>query len=228
MDELGVARAVAAGDLVSPQRYHNLSLFNMRITGTGVAYRRALNEFVYRRPEHYLNDEFLARCNGLPVIMMHPEKAILDSKEFSDRVVGTMLLPYIKGDEVWGVAKIYDAEAIALLLTEKMSTSPSVLLRTTEDTAKMTLEDGSQLLIEGKPTLLDHLAICEVGVWDKGEEAYGIEQATLEAKADAEIRIIPTATYIKKSLDPIKLRNLNHGVMLLNARMSNYAARKRA
>lgn len=225
LDELGVARAIMTGDLVSPQRYQNVSLFAMRITGTGVAYRRAINEFVYRRPEHYLNDEFLARCNGLPVIMMHPDTAILDSKEFSDRVVGTMMLPYTRENEVWGIAKIYDADAISLLLTEKMSTSPSVLLRTTEDTAKMTLEDGSTLLIEGKPTLLDHLAICEQGVWDKGEEPYGIEQHTLEeAKADSDNIIIP----IKPKLDATKLRRLDQGVTLLNVRMSNLTARKRA
>ena len=204
MDELGVARAIAAGELSSPQRYHNMSLFAMRITGTGVAYRRALNEFVYRRPEHYLNEEFLARCNGLPVILMHPAKAILNSKEYNDRNVGSMFLTFIgdganfPADEVWGVAKIFDDEAIALLISDKMSTSPSVLLRTTKDTAKMTLEDGSTLLIEGKPSLLDHLAICEQGVWDKGEAPSGVESAL--ARGDSQMAT-PEEEEAKKKAD---------------------------
>ena len=208
MDELGVARAMVAGELSSPQRYQNMTLFNMRITGTGVAYRQAIDEFVYRRPEHYLNDEFLARCNGLSVIMMHPAKAILDSKEFNGRIVGTMLLPYIKGNEVWGIAKIYDDDALSILLTQPMSTSPAVLLNTSSDSLKTTMDDGSTLLIEGKPTLLDHLAICARGVWDKGGEPTGVDshltrgdsQMDEEAKkaADVEAKIKADADKAEK------------------------------
>ena len=178
MDELGLARAMASGELTSPQHFKNFWLFDMRITGTGVAYRSALNEFVYRRPEHYLTDDYLTRCNGLPVIMMHPKKATLDSKEFNDRVVGGMMLPYIKENEVWGIARIYDDAAADMMLKNKLSTSPSVILRTT-DNAKMKLEDGSTLLIEGKPALMDHLAICENGVWDKGEGPSGIRSENI-------------------------------------------------
>ncbi len=91
MDELELARLIAAGELSSPQRHMNVSLFDMRITGTGVAFRPAKREWVYRRPENYLTPDFLARCNGLPVIWIHPKGATLDSKEFSDRIVGTMI-----------------------------------------------------------------------------------------------------------------------------------------
>lgn len=178
MDELGLARAIAAGELTSPQKFKNFWLFDMRITGTGVAYRPKINEFVYRRPEHYLTADYLARCNGLPVILMHPDKAVLDSQEFSDRVIGSMMLPYIKENEVWGIARIYDDAAAAMMIDRKLSTSPSVVLRNA-DNAKMKLEDGSTLLIEGKPALMDHLAVCENGVWDKGEGPSGIRSETI-------------------------------------------------
>lgn len=183
MDELGVARAMSNGQLTSPQKYGNVTLFDMRITGTGIAYRSEKKddkgkiiqqeEFVYRRPENYLTPDFLARCNGLQVIMMHPKTAILNSKEFSARTVGAMMLPYIKGEEVWGIAKLYDDDAIKLLETETMSTSPAVLLGNGD--TKITFE-GKPLLIEGAPSLVDHLAICEHGVWDKGGEPSGIRQ----------------------------------------------------
>jgi 8-oxo-dGTP pyrophosphatase MutT (NUDIX family) len=197
MDEMGIARAMAAGDLTSPQRFHNRTLWNMRITGTGFAYRRRVNEYVYRRPEHYLTPEFLAHCNGLPVIMLHPDKVVLNSKEFSDRIVGTMLLPYINeaAKEVWGIARVYDDDTNALLLTEVMSTSPTVVLRDKGGGTRMGLDDGSTLLIEGQPAQIDHLAICEHGVWDKGGEPSGVVSVTIgdsqmtpeeKAKADAE------------------------------------------
>ena len=181
MDELGVAQAMAAGDLASPQRYDNMTLFAMRITGTGVSYRAKFNEYVYRRPENYLTPEFVQRCNGLPVIWEHPEKAMLNSDEFGSRVVGTMLWPYIDGDEVWGIAKVFDADAIKAMSDKQLSTSPAVVFRDQSVNCKMELEDGSTLLIEGKPSLLDHLAICEVGVWDKGGPPEGIRTDSAEA-----------------------------------------------
>ena len=183
-DELVVARLMAAGELPSPQNYHNVKLYNMRVTGTGVSFRPALKEYVYRRPENYLTQEFLDRCNGLAVIVKHPQSSIMDSDEFIDRVAGTVFLPYIRGDEVWAICKVYDAEAIKTLDDEQMSTSPAVLLSGGE---KMKLEDGSNLLIEGRPKLLDHLAIVARGVWDKGGDPTGIEQSNLDdaPRADA-------------------------------------------
>lgn len=179
MDELGVAKAIRDGKLMSPQRYENLSLYAMRITGTGTAYRKALDEYVYRAPENYLSAEFLERCNGLPVIFQHPDKRMMDSEEFADRVVGTIMLAYIKGDEVWGIAKVYDDGVIEMMEKQQLSTSPSVVFRDPSVNSTMELDNGATLLIEGKPSLLDHLAICEQGVWDKGGKPAGIEAGNI-------------------------------------------------
>lgn len=197
MDELGIARAMQAGDIASPQRYENLALFKMRITGTGVSYRKALDEFVWRDPKLYLNADFLQRCNGLPLIWEHPKRAMLNSDEFDSRVIGTVFLPFIQDDEVWCIAKVFNAEAIRLMETEQLSTSPAVVFRDPDVNSKLELDDGSTLLVEGKPSLLDHLAVCERGVWDKGGEPNGIvmaigdsqmaeEKKEVETKADAD------------------------------------------
>lgn len=183
MDELGIAKAIQAGELTSPQRYGNLMLVALRITGTGAAYRSAHEEFVWRDPALYLNPEFLQRCQGLPVILVHPEKNILDTEEFRKRIIGTVMLPYIQGDEVWGIAKILDMDAAQLLEEEKMSTSPGVL---TGGVKKQF--GGSTLLIEGKPELFDHLAVVERGVWDKGGAPSGVDSIDVEsAPADAKL-----------------------------------------
>jgi 8-oxo-dGTP pyrophosphatase MutT (NUDIX family) len=185
MDELGVARAIADGRLTSPQRYENVWLFAIRITGTDTAFRDKLDEFVVRKPELYLNDEFLARCNGLPVIFKHPPKSILDSDEFSNRIVGTVFLPYIAGDEVWAVTKIFVDDVARMMKNQELSTSPGVNFADFTVNAKLTLEDGSKVLIEGKPSLLDHIAICELGVWDKGGDPSGIRSESREDSAMA-------------------------------------------
>jgi hypothetical protein len=180
-DELGIAELMASGDLPSPQRYLNVTLFDIRITGTGVSYRPTLDEYVFRRPEDYLTERFLKRCQGLQVIMNHPEKTLLNGDEFEARSVGSVMIPYIKGDDVWAIVKIYDDEAIDLLLSEQMSTSPAVLLDKDSFKTKIKLKDGAEvsLLVEGKVKLLDHIAICKKGVWDKGGEPEGIEQSNL-------------------------------------------------
>jgi hypothetical protein len=126
-NELDVARGIAGGELRSPQKFQNVWLFDLRISGTGVAYRPKHDEYVLRKPDGYLTDEFLARCNGLPIIWQHPPTDILTSDEFSKRIIGTMFVPYIKGEEVWGVGKIFNEEAAQRMQDEKLSTSPGVM-----------------------------------------------------------------------------------------------------
>jgi 8-oxo-dGTP pyrophosphatase MutT (NUDIX family) len=243
LDELGVAKAIRAGELMSPWRYKNVLLIALRITGTGAAYRLAEKEFVWRDESLYLNDEFLQRCNGLPVIWVHPEnKPQLNSKEFHDRIVGTVFLPYILENEVWGIAKIYDDGAMAVLEenTPKLSTSPCVVLRPDGSSSKYRLQDGSIILIEGKPALLDHLAIVEVGVWDKAGEPSGVlnqledpkmPEATLapaaaappgEAKSDSDVKLDKILTHMDSF--QVSHKALADGQAALCSRMDAFEA----
>jgi 8-oxo-dGTP pyrophosphatase MutT (NUDIX family) len=226
LDEVGIARAILVGDLVSPTKYENVWLFDIRITGTGTAFRRKLDEFVYRRPENYLSEDFLTRCNGLPVIVYHPPTNTLDSKEFGERVIGTVLMPYIGDgvrhpkDEVWGIAKIYDDAAAKWAMEKQISTSPAVVFRNPLVNEKLKLEDGSTLLIEGNPSLLDHVAWCEQGVWDKGRPPDGVESVhASEVKADSSQRASLQA--------PPKMREVENRLALLRVRISNLASRQR-
>lgn len=178
MDEAQVARAMAAGELTSPQHYGNSWLFNVRITGTGASFRKALDEYVWRDPSLYLNQGFLDRCYGLPVIIEHPKAEMLDSKEFAKRVIGSILYPYIREEvkEVWGIARILDMASAQFMRERQLSTSPCVVFRNPDAVNdKIDIGDGKHLLIEGKPSLLDHLAICEEGVWDKGGPPAGVD-----------------------------------------------------
>jgi 8-oxo-dGTP pyrophosphatase MutT (NUDIX family) len=182
MNELELAEAIRDEELVSPQYVENIALVDMRISGTGFSFRPKLNEWVYRRDTVYLTPEFLQRCGGIPIIMEHPDTQILNSDEFARRIVGTMSLPYVKGEDVWGIARIYDKEAISMMTSEQLSTSPSVVFRDPKVNYNIEMDDGSTLLVEGKPSFVDHLAICEKGVWDKGGDASGIriDEATGE------------------------------------------------
>lgn len=188
--ELDIARAIAKGELSSPQTLGPTALFALRITGTGAAYRPSIDEYVWRDPEICLNDEFLARCAGLPVVWEHPpaEKGqVLDGEEFANRIIGSVLHPYINGEEVWGVARIFDKGAIDALSTGVPSTSPGVVFAKGQN-KRHKLETGETVLEEEAPQLLDHLAITipksdpaiGSGVWDKLGPPAGVRVDSLE------------------------------------------------
>ncbi len=203
--ELDVAKAIRDGDLSSPQQYENILLFSLRITGTGTSFRPARGEYVYRTPSDFLTEDFVERCQGLPVVFEHPtESGVLNSDEYRERAIGTILLPYIKGDEVWGIAKIFDADAAKLMQTTHLSTSPAVVFRDADSTETVATSDGKILLIEGKPSYLDHLAICEEGVWDKGGKPSGIQLSKTEDADMADEQMVPAwADALNKRLDEV-------------------------
>ena len=229
MDELEIARAMVAGELPSPQQYKNLSLFALRITGTGLAFRAKHDEWVWRKPEVYLNEDFLQRSNGLPVIWVHPPDAILDSKEFGDRVIGSIMLPYIQGDEVWGIAKILDETAAKWMTENQLSTSPGVMLgNPSSPDVRLKDDDGRTILIEGKPALLDHLAVCCItegpdgepeavlGVWDRNDGPKGVKLDSQKIirrrkKSKSFERLDSSVKFIKMSESVAKLRHRPNG-----------------
>ena len=174
-DELDVAEMIASGDLTSPQDIGGTTLFKIRITGVGIAYRPKHDEWVYRRPENYLTPRFLDRCKGLFVIWEHPAKAVLNHSEFSKRMVGSVTgVVFIENDEVWGIARIGDKTAIKEMREEALSTSPSVVFRDPSVNLRLEDEGGSTMLVEGPASLLDHVAICRNGVWDKDNGPTGV------------------------------------------------------
>jgi hypothetical protein len=220
-DELDVAEAMAAGRLASPQKYENLWLFNIRITGTGIAYRHGRKEFCWRDPSIYMNDRFLKRIGGLTTIWEHPGKGLLNGKEFTERAIGSVMLPYLRPEleEVWAVVRIYDEAAAKDMEENVLSTSPAVNFADPTENDRIKLEDGKVMLIEGKPSVIDHIAICPAGVWDKGGEPSGVE--SVNVMADGELVLADSATMARVFSGPsrINLLRAHVGALALSARV---------
>lgn len=179
LTEFEAAQYIRDGTLASPVKFSNMWLVNLRITGTGAAYRYGLQEFVWRNPNIYLNEAFLLRCNGLPVLHDHAEEAPMSEEEFKKRCVGSVMLPYIKGDEVWAIVRIYVKEVVDKITKEETSTSPSVIFGGESGCVERS-EGDSNFLIEGVPFLLDHIAVVtkdhgSLGVWDTNGIPAGID-----------------------------------------------------
>lgn len=183
LNETDVAALIADGTLSSPQYFINMWMFAIRVTGTGVTWRSADQQMAFRNPDDYLTPEFLQRVAGVPLIWLHPEKNKLDSDEFAKRVIGTLTNSWVADNgEVWAIARVYDAEAAGIMATRQLSTSPTVTYSEVPDAiAKI---DGQPLLVEGSPVLLDHVAVCEQGVWDKLLPPGGVKSDSIPKEAE--------------------------------------------
>ncbi|HGM5299741.1 TPA: NUDIX hydrolase [Serratia marcescens] len=182
LNETEVAALIADGTLSSPQYFINMWMFAIRVTGTGVTWRSADQQMTFRNPDDYLTPEFLQRVAGLPLIWLHPEKNTLDSDEFAKRVIGTLTNSWVADNgEVWAIARVYDAEAAEIMATRQLSTSPTVKF---VEVPKSIIVDGQSLLVEPSPELLDHVAICEQGVWDKLLAPTGVKSDSIPNEAE--------------------------------------------
>jgi len=183
LNETDVAALIADGTLSSPQFFINMWMFAIRVTGTGVTWRSADQQMAFRNPDDYLTPEFLQRVAGLPLIWLHPEKNTLDSNEFAKRVIGTLTNSWVADKaDVWAIARVYDAEAAEIMATRRLSTSPTVKFVEVPDSI---IEiDGQPLLVEPSPELLDHVAICEQGVWDKLLAPTGVKSDSIPNEAE--------------------------------------------
>lgn len=182
LNETDTAGLIVSGELSSPQFFINMWLYAIRVTGTGIAWRTADQQMTFRAPEDYLTPEFLQRVSGVPLIWLHPEKNTLNSEEFARRVIGTLSNGWIIDDEVWAIARVYDAEAAELMATTQLSTSPTVRH---DKPQKVTIKiDGQEVLVEDAPVLLDHVAICAQGVWDKLLAPTGVKSDSISKEVE--------------------------------------------
>lgn len=68
----------------------NITLFAMRISGTGWAYRGGdRQEYAYRSRDDWLTPEVMQACQEMPVVLEHPEETPVITDDFyRERSVG--------------------------------------------------------------------------------------------------------------------------------------------
>ena len=184
INELTLVERIADGTLASPQEFLGSWYWAIRISGVGCAWRESMQEYCWREPKIWLSPEMCARATGLPVLIDHPEKGVLNSPEFAARCVGVTVYGYVRGDELWAIARILDSGANSILTAGAYEdTSPAVTFA--PGTGARIDIDGKSLLIEPKPMLLDHICLCALGVWTR-DGAPGVENTSTESTLENE------------------------------------------
>lgn len=181
--ESDVINGMRTGGLPSPTRLGNSLYYRMRMTGTGAVWRSDGGD-TFRDPSKYINQEFVSACIGIPLVMDHPASGRIGP---DDKIIGTTVAAYTytaagQPPEVWVIARVINGDAQDALLTEVLSTSPSVIVG-----------DSPDGFSEGAPLVIDHLAVCAVGVWDHQQEPSGIDQDILlnDSKSTNEVSMTP-------------------------------------
>lgn len=176
MTEADIVEGLATGVLQGPQRFCGSTFVALRISGTGAAWRPAKAEYVFRDPGIWLTETMANRWLGAPVVLTHPPSGTLDTESFIDTVIGTVVKAFVRGRELWGVARVIDADAAAALAEHALDTSPAVTFDAAQ--IKPIMLGGDSILIERSPQMIDHLAIVGRGVWTKSSRTpAGVESA---------------------------------------------------
>jgi hypothetical protein len=169
-----LAERIADGTLPSPQEFSGSWYWAIRISGTGCAWRESMQVYCWRKPSLWLTPEMCARAASLLVLIDHPAKGTLNSQEFVARCVGVTTFAYVRGNELWAIARILDAGANKILLdVDYGDTSPAVTFAS--GTGARIDIDGKPMLVEPEPMLFDHICLCAKGVWSRDSDPYGVE-----------------------------------------------------
>ena len=158
----------------------------LRFTGTGITERlseviddtnkpREVARIIDRRFEDFTTPELMSQYANVPIVLTHPKDdsgncvraGIVNGGAF----VGNTIASYLKGEEIWVIGRIYDADIVDLIMGNAkngtdLSTSPHIVSEEIEG------ENG--ILIE-KPLAINSLAIVSKGFWDKKSTSPAIE-----------------------------------------------------
>lgn len=150
----------------------------LRMTGTGLAERLDDNQkarIVDRRLEDFSTPDLMQQYANIPIVLTHPKDnegncvraGIVNGGAF----VGNTIASYLKGNEVWVIGRIHDADIVDLIMGNAkngtdLSTSPHI---TSEE-----IEGENGIFVE-KPLKVNSLAIVSKGFWDKKSTSPAIE-----------------------------------------------------
>lgn len=153
----------------------------LRITGTGTTKRidgEGNTYYEERVKSQYFTPAVLKHCASLPITLGHPvddngELTIIKPEIFDRiKIVGQTVDAWVKGEEIWGLARIYDKSIMLEIGSGDLaSTSPGVV----------TLEVYTTDAKSGEaPLEFNHLAIVKAGHWDQIPGSQGFENLNKE------------------------------------------------
>ena len=141
--------------------------FPMRLTGTGLAERiiDGQAKIFNRDIATFASNDLMQIYANVPVCLGHPKNETGDyvalSLNNSELIVGNAIFSFLRDNEIWIIARLFNNEVINALLQNDFSTSPYFISLESKESLK------NDIIINEVPILCNHLAIVESGFWDK-------------------------------------------------------------
>lgn len=185
----------------------------VRITGSGLNFRKLDDTIIVadRSKGEFFNEAFLEHCKTLPIIVEHPtdengEKDMLHTDTLpKNAIVGNTIDAWIdetNDDEIWGLARIYDKSILDKIKNGIInSTSPGIRIFYKETDPDFKTET---------PYVINHLAFCEKGHWDKDDGRKAIdtsEFSKIDLTFDSNFDILQKKEQEESSMVAEKLDN---------------------
>lgn len=191
----------------------------VRITGSGYNIRKNRDDEIIladRNQAEFFSPAFIEHCKSLPIIVNHPDdKDMLHSENLQDNaIIGNTIDAFIKGDELWGIARIYDKTLLSKIAQGLIkSTSPGVRI--------VYANDSDPIVNTEIPYDINHLAFCEKGHWDKDGQSIGFDNSKHERIHISFNANDSESLTSKKDFDNLKTKLNKKGEALMQTEKAN-------
>lgn len=182
LKEQDIANALISGDLTGIVTNGEYAYMPLRFTGTGITERLDENgkaRLIDRRLEDFATPELMKEYANINILLTHPKNENGDCVRAGlvngGAFVGNTIASYLKGEEIWVIGRIHDADIVDLIMGNAkngtdLSTSPHI------SSEEVLGENG--VYVE-KPFKINHLAIVGEGFWDKKSTSPAIDGDSL-------------------------------------------------
>ena len=182
LKEQDIASALINGDLTGIVTNGDYAYLPLRLTGTGLTERMDENDkarIIDRRMEDFATDELMREYANINIVLTHPKnengECVRAGLVNGGAFVGNTIASYLKGEEIWVIGRIHDADVVDLIMGNakagtNLSTSPHFV--------SDEIEGDNGIFIE-KPLKINSLAIVSKGFWDKKTSIPAIEGGSL-------------------------------------------------
>lgn len=182
LKEQDIAKALISGDLTGIVTNGEYAYIPLRFSGTGITERLDENgkaRLIDRRLEDFATPELMKEYANINILLTHPKNENGDCVRAGlvngGAFVGNTIASYLKGDEIWVIGRLHDADIVDLIMGNAkngtdLSTSPHI------SSEEVLGENG--VYVE-KPFKINHLAIVGEGFWDKKSTSPAIEGDSL-------------------------------------------------
>ena len=155
--ERTIVNDMISGVLQGPVEFSGICLAPLLVSPTGCRFDG--ESYVYRDPSTWLSERMTERMAGVPLLGGADGDGPVSGSAVIKRMIGVCMQGYIKGTELWCVARIANDFAWRLIKAGAAETRVSVAF---DELPSIDIDEGN-LIVEPAPRYMNHLCLVPLG-----------------------------------------------------------------